>query len=52
MSPSKRRQLSSNSKSMQLKYNELKKERLSSIKKQRVIKNIFPNGILGVDSPN
>lgn len=49
--PSKRRQLFEAAKYRDKEYKELKKQRLSIIKKERIINNSYPDGILGVDSP-
>ncbi|CAG9311821.1 unnamed protein product [Blepharisma stoltei] len=50
--PSKRRQLYEAAKYREKEYKKLKNERLAIIKKERIISNAYPNGILGVDSPD
>jgi len=50
--PSKRRQLYEAAKYREKEYKKLKNERLGIIKQERIIANAYPNGILGVDSPD
>lgn len=50
LSPFKRRQLLEAEKTRNQAYSELKNERLLGVKRQRILKGEYPEGILGVDS--
>jgi hypothetical protein len=51
LSPSKRKQLFEAEKERLKKYSELKKARLEEVKNSRIVTIGYPEGILGVDSP-